>query len=81
MATKEQADVKKRKAYILYKQGTAIPDIGKMLHVSDRMVYRYIQEFELAMLRKWKKTFEEALKVTDVNAPVSQLLKVIQAKN
>ncbi|AUR97311.1 homeodomain-like protein [Vibrio phage 1.238.A._10N.261.52.F10] len=80
MATREETLLKKRDAYVQYRQGTKIADIAKGMGLSERMVYRYIDEYELVQLRKWKKSVDEALEVTPMNAPVSQLVKIIQAR-
>lgn len=72
---------RKRYAYLQHKKGVAVLDIAYDLGLSERMVYRYIDEFELAQLRKWKSAVDEALNSVPLDAPVSTLLKVIKAKN
>ena len=71
---------RKRQAYLMHKSGETVPDIATQLEVSERMVYRYIDAFELQQLRAWKERFEEALSVTPLESPVSQLLKIIKAR-
>ena len=72
---------RKKQAYLMHKSGQPVADIATELEVSERMVYRYIDAFELQQLRAWKERFEEALSVTPLESPVSQLLKIIKARN
>lgn len=79
-ASRQEVLERKRSAYVRWKQGEPVIDIAKDMKLSERMVYRYIDEYELVQLRKWKTSFQAALDVTPLDAPVSQLLKVLKAK-
>lgn len=80
MPRTSNSEAKKREAYLLHKSGETTTAIAAKLGVSERMVYRYIDAFELDQLRLWKAKFEEALAITPMEAPVAQLLKVIKAR-
>lgn len=69
-----------KKAFLLQKQGMSVPQIAVEMDRSERMIYRYLDAYELNQLRQWKKAVDEALKVTPMTAPVSQLVKVIKAR-
>lgn len=67
-------------AFLLQKQGLSVPQIAVKMERSERMIYRYLDAYELNQLRRWKQAVDGALQVTPMNAPVSQLLKVIKAR-
>ncbi|CAM0093824.1 hypothetical protein VPHD128_0055 [Vibrio phage D128] len=67
-------------AFLLQKQGLSVPQIAVKMERSERMIYRYLDVYELNQLRQWKKAVDEALKVTPMTAPVSQLVKIIKAR-
>lgn len=79
--SKQETLKRKEETFLLYKGGTSVPEIAKRMGLSERMIYRYIDEYELVRLRKWKAKLEEALQITPMDAPVSQLLAVLQARD
>ena len=80
MASRDEVLAKKRKAYLDYKSGVSVQDIASELGLSERMVYRYIDEFDLVQLRAWKTRFEESLSIVSMSDPVSKLVKLIKAR-
>ncbi|WAI96160.1 homeodomain-like protein [Vibrio phage vB_VhaP_PG11] len=78
MASREETLARKKQAFFLYKQGTKAPEIAKQLGISERMAYRYIDEYELVQLRQWRTQFKEALEKADKNAPLSHFLNILR---
>jgi predicted transcriptional regulator len=71
---------KKREAYLLRKQGYSVLEIAKEMNLSERMVYRYLDEYELHQLRQWRDQFNDALKTADKDQPLSVFLKILKAQ-
>lgn len=78
MAAKTMA--KKRQAFLLRKQGMSVEQIAKELKLSQRMIYRYLDEYELAQLRKWRADMDAALKIADKDKPLSLFLQILKAQ-
>lgn len=78
MAAKTLA--KKRKAFLLRKQGKSVSQIAKEMSLSERMVYRYLDEYELVQLRKWRADMDAALKIADKDKPLSLFLQILKAQ-
>lgn len=80
MKTKSSVLHRKQEAFLEYKKGMPVAAIAKNMNLSERMIYRYIDEYELVQLRKWQDNVDEALRITPLDAPVSQLLKVLKER-
>lgn len=78
--SKEALRARQKESFVMYKGGTSIADIAEKFKVSERMIYRDIDAFELRQLREWRTRMEEALKVADTKAPLSSFLKILNAK-
>lgn len=70
----------KRKAFLSRKQGKSVTQIAKEMGLSERMVYRYLDEYELNQLRNWRSQFDAALKTADKDAPLSVFLAILRAQ-
>lgn len=76
--TREETLRRKKEAYLLQKQGNTIQQIASKLKVSERMAYRYIDEYELNQLRTWRKKFDDALQMSDMDAPLQHFLNILR---
>lgn len=53
------------RAYRLKREGTKMAQIAELLDVSERMVFRYIEQHELEVLREKQRVLKEAVKLLD----------------
>lgn len=68
------------RAYKLKQQGIKMAQIAELLDVSERMVFRYIEQHELDLLRSKMKTIRVALASLDKETKQKVLDAIEQAK-
>ena len=71
---------RKREAYLLYKSGKPHAQIAIELGVSPRMIYRYIDEFDLVQFRQKEEAHNQAMSVLAGTATINQLVAVTAIK-
>lgn len=71
---------KKKQAYLLFKQGWSVKQVAQHMKLSERMIYRYLDEFELHQLREFKQQFQTALEIADKTQPLSVFLQIFKAQ-
>lgn len=71
---------KKKQAYLLFKQGWSVKQVAQHMKLSERMIYRYLDEFELHQLREFRQQFRDALSIADKNKPLSVFLQILKAQ-
>lgn len=70
----------KQKAFALYQKGVAVATIAEHINVSERMVYRYIEEFKLEQALAKLELFNVAVQLMPI--PERKVLEkcIAQAK-
>lgn len=79
--TKAATLARKREAFVMHKQGCSVDEIARKLNLSPRMVYRYLDEYELVRLRKWKEAIDAALAVTPETATLVEFLRIVELRS